>query len=141
MVGLMVTCKMLAPPSHGEPLVTHTFTGDLPTLAGGYGSVSCGVTAPIPWVLVHARFCLCSPRVESLFPPVLWKSYSPILLSFKFTFPGVLSPFADPQSGKPDVGLRNLTIVREFLQYYCSPVCESPTWQVWDLLLSRLCSS
>ena len=26
-------------------------------------AVSCGVTAPFPWVLVHARFCLCPPRV------------------------------------------------------------------------------
>ena len=27
------------------------------------GSVSCGVTAPFSWVLVHTRFCLCPPRV------------------------------------------------------------------------------
>ena len=32
------------------------------------GSVSCGVTAPFPWVLVHTSFCLCPPRVEPLFP-------------------------------------------------------------------------
>ena len=28
------------------------------------------------WVLVHARFCLCLPRVESPFLSVLWKSYN-----------------------------------------------------------------
>ena len=27
------------------------------------GLVSCGVTAPFSWVLVHTRFCLCPPRV------------------------------------------------------------------------------
>ena len=100
MVGLMVTCKkayarghllgqlLLVPPSHGEPLVTHTFTGDLPTLAGRSGSVSCGVTAPILWVFVHAKFCLCPPKLEPLFPLVLWKSYNQILLAFKVRLPG-----------------------------------------------------
>ena len=32
--------------------------------------VSCGVTAPFSWVLVHTRFCLCLPRV---YFPVLCK--------------------------------------------------------------------
>ena len=40
------------------PLPTHTST-----LTGKSGSVSCGVTAPFSWVLVHTRFCLCPPRV------------------------------------------------------------------------------
>ena len=101
MVGLMVTSHrahtklhlpglMLPGPSpfHGERLPTHTSTGDPPTLAGQSSSVSCGVTAPVPWVLVHARFCLCPPRVESLFPSVLWKSCNQILLTFKVSFPG-----------------------------------------------------
>ena len=30
---------------------------------GKSGSVSCWVTAPFFWVLVHTRFCFCSPRV------------------------------------------------------------------------------
>ena len=30
---------------------------------GKFGSVSCGVTPPFPWVLVHTSFCLCPPRV------------------------------------------------------------------------------
>ena len=33
------------------------------TLMGRSGSVSCGITAPFFWVLVHTRFCLCPPRV------------------------------------------------------------------------------
>jgi len=34
----------------GEPLQTRTSTGDPPALAGRFGSVSCGVTAPFFWV-------------------------------------------------------------------------------------------
>ena len=34
------------------------------------GSVSCGVTAPFSWVLVHTTFCLCPP---SVYFPVLCK--------------------------------------------------------------------
>ena len=33
------------------------------TLMGKSGSVSCGVTAPFSWVLVHTSFCLFPPRV------------------------------------------------------------------------------
>ena len=63
-------------------------TGDTPALAGIFGSVSCGVTAPFLWVLVCRRPCWCAPRPESLFPPVLWKSYNQIPLSFKARFHG-----------------------------------------------------
>ena len=45
------------------PLPTHTSARDSWTLMGMFGSVSCGVTALFSWVLVHARFCLCPPRV------------------------------------------------------------------------------
>ena len=70
---------------YGEPLLTHASTGDPPTLAGSFGWVSCGVTAPFLLVLVHIRFCLYSPRLETLFPSVLWKSYNQIPLAFKET--------------------------------------------------------
>ena len=46
-----------------RPPLTHTYTRDSWTLKGKSGSVSCGVTAPFSWVLVHIRFCLCPPRV------------------------------------------------------------------------------
>ena len=49
-------------------------------------------------------------------------------------------PLSGPQAGKPDVGFWTFRIV-ELLQYYCSPVCGSPTWQVWDLILLWLCPS
>ena len=55
----------------GESLPTHASTRGLPKLAGSFGSGSCGVTAYLLWLSVHAKFCLCPPRLEHLFPPVL----------------------------------------------------------------------
>ena len=45
-------------------------------------------------------------------------------------------PLSEPQAGKPDVGFITFTKVGEILWYYCSPVCGSPTWRVWYLILS-----
>ena len=41
-----------------------------------------------PWVLMHTLLCVCPPRVESLFPPVLSKSCNQIPLAFKVWFSG-----------------------------------------------------
>ena len=72
----------------GEPQPPLASAGDRPTPAGRSGSVSYGVTAPSPWVLMHTLLCVCPPRVESLFPPVLSKSCIQILLAFKVWFSG-----------------------------------------------------
>ena len=61
----------------------HASTGSPATLAGSFGSVSCGVTAPLLWVLVSVNFCLCPPRLEFLLPLILWKSYNQIPLALK----------------------------------------------------------
>ena len=53
-----------------RPPLTHASTGDSRTVTDKSRSVSCGVIAPLSWVLVHTRFCLCSPRV---YFPVLCK--------------------------------------------------------------------
>ena len=119
-------------------------TGDPPTLADSFPSVFCGVTAPFLWVFVNTKFCLCPLRLESLFPPILWKSCNQIPLNFKVRFPEnprFLVPFSDPQAGKPDVGFRTVRTVWELLWYYCSPVCGSLTWRIWDLIWLWLCSS
>ena len=50
-----------------QPLLTHASARDSWTLTSKSGSVSCGVTAPFSWVLVHTRFCLCPP---TSLPPV-----------------------------------------------------------------------
>ena len=78
-------CQCLCPCGH--PLPTHASTGDPPTLAGRSSSVSCGTTAPCPWILILSRFCLCPPRVKSV-TLVLWKSCNQILLAFKVRIPG-----------------------------------------------------
>ena len=39
------------------------------------------------------------------------------------------------------MGFRTFTTVKELLWYYRSPVCGSPTWWVWDLILLWLCPS
>ena len=96
MVDLMVNSKRLyakgtfqCPRSCGEPLPIHASTGDPPTLAGSFGSVSCVVTAPVLWVSVHVKFYLCPLRQVSvsLSPPEsLWLS-NQIPLAPKARFP------------------------------------------------------
>ena len=61
-----------------RPPPTHASAGDSWTLPGKSGSVSCGVTAPFSWVLVHTRFCLCASRV-----------YFPVLCKFWLLYGGV----------------------------------------------------
>ena len=51
-----------------ELLPTHASTGGPLTLGGSFGSVSYGIFASLLWVLVHAKFCLCPPRLAFLFP-------------------------------------------------------------------------
>ena len=77
MVGLMVTSskrpyantpclpRLLLP----VPLSPQQTTADPcprrgPSNTDRSDSVSCGVSAPFPWVLVHTRFCLCTPRLS-----------------------------------------------------------------------------
>ena len=62
----------------GRPLPTHTSSGDSWTLTGKSGSVSCGVTAPFSWVLVH----------KVLFVPS--KSVSPVLCKFWRLYGGLM---------------------------------------------------
>ena len=136
-------CQCLCP--CGVPLLTHASTGDPPTSSCSCGSVSCGVTAPLLWVLVHARFCLCPPRLEflfpsvpprleSLFPPVLWKSCNQIPMVFKARFPwGSQSLCQVPRLGSLMCGSEPLQL---FFGIIVSPVCGSPTRRVSELILS-----
>ena len=52
-----------------------------------------------------------------------------------------LLPFPDPLVGKPGVGLRTFPPVGGLLLYNCSPVCESLTQWLWDLILLWLSPS
>ena len=85
---------------------------------GRSSSVSCRVTAPFSWVLVHTRFFyfifffLSPPRAS--ITPVLWKVCNQIPLTFKVRFPkDSQSPFPDPQVGKSVVDPRTFSTVWE----------------------------
>ena len=150
MVGLMVMIsrrahtnrcflRLLLPVSLQQPLLTHTSAGDLPRLGSQSDSISCRVPASFPWVLVCTRFFVCPPRVESLSPgsvEVLQSNLTGLQSQIPWVF---LVPLLDPQTEKPDTGLRTFTTVGEW--YYCSTVCELPTQWVWDIILSLLCLS
>ena len=123
--------------SLAEPHLPPASAGDPPTLAGGSGSASYGVTAPFPgswcahyfvcalqeWSLCFPQSCR-SPAIKS--NPANFQSL--ILQEFLHLLPG-------PQVGKPDVWLRTFTPVGRLLWYKCSPVCESPTQRLRDLIL------
>ena len=86
---------------------------------------------------------MCPQRLESLFPPVLWKAYNQTPLALKARFLRIPTPFVG-LSGFPAFTIavfRTFTVVRELLWYYCSSVCGSPTRHVWDLILSWLHTS
>ena len=73
-----IYCYTQCPQPCSRPPPTHTSTGGSWALTGKAGSVSCGVPAPISWVLVCAKFCLCPPRV--CFPVLckFWQLYDGI---------------------------------------------------------------
>ena len=69
-------CYTQHPQPCSRPPLTHASAGDSWTFPAKSGSVSCGVTAPFSWALVHTRFSLCPSRV---YFPVLckfWQLYS-----------------------------------------------------------------
>ena len=94
-----------------------------------------------PLGLGARRSCLCLPTVESVSPnpeEVLWSNPSGHQSCILWRFP---VPLSDSQAEKPDMELRIFTTVGELFWYYGSPVCGSPTQQVWVFILLRLCLS
>ena len=67
-------CYTQCPQPCSRPPLTHASAGDSWTLTGKPGSVSCGVTVPFSWVLVHKVLCVPS---KSLFPSLckFWQLY------------------------------------------------------------------
>ena len=93
-----------------KPLSTHASSGDSRTLTGKSDSVSCEVTAPFSWLLVHTEFC-CDLR----------ESVSPVLWNFCIQIPcGFSVPLLNPQAGKSIVGPRTFAAVWKHLWYNCS---------------------
>ena len=76
------------------------------------------------------------PRVEILFPPVMWNSCDQTLLDFKTRFSrGSFSLCQTLRLVGAQRGLRTLTSMGKLLWYNYFPVCRLPTQQVWDLTL------
>ena len=83
----------------------------------------------------HTTCSVPSKSGVSVFPsPVEVLQSNPASLQILILWEFLL-PLLDPQVGKLDVGLRTFTPVGGLLWYNCSPVCESPTQQLWDLIL------
>ena len=57
-------CYTQCPQPCSKPPATHISTGDSWTLTKKSGSVSCGVTAPFSWVLVHKVLCVPSMSIS-----------------------------------------------------------------------------
>ena len=84
---------------------------------------------------VHSTLCVPSKSGVSVSPsPLEVLQSNPARLQSQILWEFLL-PLPDPQVGKPDVGLRTFTPMGGLLWYNCSPVCESPTQQLWDLIL------
>ena len=85
--------------------------------------------------VVHTTLCVPSKSGVSVSPsPVEVLQSNPASLQSLILWEFPL-PLLDPQVGKPDVGLRTFIPVAGFLWYNCSLVRESPTQQLWDLIL------
>ena len=104
-----------------------------PRPTGGSGPDSYGVSA-LSWVPVHVKPCVCPPRVESLFPQVLWSSCTQAPLSFKTkSSGGHSSQCQTPRLGSlmwgSEVSLlwENLCDIIIF-QFVCHPPCVYGIW-------------
>ena len=109
----------------------HTSPAD-PLKTSRYDPWSYEVSALLPWVPVHAHPCVSSRSGAAVSPsPVALLHSSPTGLQSQVLW-GLFLLMPDPQAGEPDVGL---SPTGELLRYNCSPVCGSPTWGVWDLII------
>ena len=90
---------------------------------------------------VQTTLCVPSKSGVSVYPsPVEVLQSNPTRLQGLILWEFLLS-LPDPQVGKPEVGLRTFTPVGGLLWHKCSPVCESPTQHLRDLILLWLCPS
>ena len=84
---------------------------------------------------LHTTLCVPSKSGVTVSPsPVKVLQSNPTNLQSLILWEFLL-PLPDPQVLKPDMGLRTFTQVGGLLWYKCSPVCESPTQQLWDMIL------
>ena len=125
-----------------RPPPTQASAGDSWILTGKSGSVSCGVTAPFSWVLVHTRFCLCP---SSVCFPVLCKFWQPygvvngdlLLESLCHTYVCCTQspcPCGNPLLTRTSIGDTN-TVLSQSLQGLWVLVCTRFVWALWASLV------
>ena len=96
------------------------------------GSVSCGVTTPFSWVLVHTRFCLSPPRV-----------YFPVLCKFWHLYGGVnrdllKRAYAIPKSAAPRAPAPAKSTADPYHhRRYSNRVLFQSRWGLWVLVHTR----
>ena len=73
MLGLPGLLHSVSLTPHSRLLLNNISARNSQAYTGKSGSVSCGITAPFSWVLVHTRFCLCPPRVCFLVLCKVWQ--------------------------------------------------------------------
>ena len=118
-----------------EPWPSPTSAGDPPILAGRSACLLWGHCFLPLGPGVHGTLCAPSKIGVSVSPsPVEFLQSNPAGFQSQILW-GLLLLLSDSQAGKPDVGLRTFTPVGEHLWYNCFPVCDLPTWRVWDLVL------
>ena len=124
-------------------LLTYASTGDPPAPAGRLGSVSCGVTAPFPLGLGVCRILSVPSKTRVCLPPSCGSLVVTSPCPSGPNFLGIPSPFVGSVGWEAWRGVQNLPNSgrTSLVLLFCSPVCGSPTWQVWDLILSWLYSS
>ena len=97
-----------------RPPLTHAFTGDSWTPR----QVSCGVTVPFSWVLVHMAL-LCPPRVHFLVLCKFWQLYSGVnvdLLQEDYAIP-------TPRASIPRQTTANHTSTGDAQTQFCLSLC------------------
>ena len=96
-----------------------------------------------PWVLMCTLLCVCPPRVESLFPPVLSKSCNQIPLTFKVWFSRNSSSHCQtPRLGSLMWGSEPSLQWVDFCGIsVLQSVSHPPNHQLWDLILLWWCPS
>ena len=115
-------CCCQCPCPSGKPLPTHISSREHPTLSSRSGSISCGVTAPFPCVLVHACKILFVPSKNGVCFPQ--SCGSPVIKSCWPLRPdslGIPSPFAESSGWEAWCGAQNIhNSGRTSLVLFCS---------------------
>ena len=143
-------CCPQCPQSCRRPLPTHASARDSWTLTGESGSVSCGVTAPFSWVLVHTG-SVCA--LQESVPPFLckfWWLYGGVNgyhLQEAYTIPSLLHPEPLPLwqfTADPYLHRRHSNTVpslRGVSGSWCTQGLFDPSeclWWLWGLIIKLI---